>query len=79
MGMGPQYDFGELLLKGLVSVFSFPFHNWVTWTRERLGLVVKVHKLSRVKNYVLSRVPGYGQFEQLDKELTEDLIIPISK
>ena len=36
------------------------------------------HPLESIKLSILSRVPGYGHFEQQDREAVEDLLIPIS-
>ena len=37
------------------------------------------HPLESLKLSILSRVPGYGHFEQLDKAVVEGLLIPTSK
>jgi hypothetical protein len=39
-----------------------------------MGLKVKVQNICRVKNKALSHVPGYEQFEPIDKDVRKSLI-----
>ena len=71
---------GEMLLKGLVSIFSFPFHFKKVKVRMGwLGLMVKVHNRLRVsKTKYLAVSPVTDNSEQLDKDVNGGLNIPNS-